>query len=442
MKSTLQTLLLTTILFTTTQLLHAADYYVLCEGNFGQANSSLWSFDESFSDVDGPLVWDTGSNPLGDVGQSLTLYNHKLYIIMNNSHEIHILDLESGTAHESDIELPGASPRFMAIQRSQERGFVSSWNLGGLLIIDLNTNAVVDTFLLGGLPEELLIDGDRLFVSMTMNADWSAGNQVHQLDISTAALEITQTYEVINGPGSMTLFNNQLYVTSIYYNDIWESFSGTSCINLQDGTVLAVDHGAYSNYSADIDIIGGIPYRTYGDYIVPLNEDLSFNTAGSIGNTAGIYSFSVQNDKIVIGTSDFVAPDEVLVYSLSGLSLGSFNVGALPGDVLYYNQNLVALDDTPELPTTLSLGNNYPNPFNPLTSIPFQLNQSGSTKLQIFDARGCLVNTLVNEDLNKGVHQVSWNGENNSGTAVSSGIYFALLSSNSEQSIIKMNLIK
>ncbi len=442
MKTKLRTILPVLFIWLLVSTLNAGQYYALCEGNFGQANSSLWSFDDSFSTIDGPLVWDTGSNPLGDVGQSLTLHDHTLYIVMNNSHVIRILDLENGPTHTGDIDVAGASPRFMEIQASQNRGFISSWNLGGLLIVDLSSNTVVDTFLLGGLPEQLILDGDKLYVSMNMKSDWSANNLVHQLDVSSAEPVLTNTYEVIDGPGSMALSGQTLFVTSIYYNDAWESFSGTSKINLLDGTVVTVDHGAYTNYSADIAIVEDTPYRISGNFIVPLNDDLSFDASGSIGNSSQIYSFSVQNDQLLVGTSDFIAPDDILIYSPDGSTRGSLTLGALPGDAIYYDPDVVSVDEKPYLAESFLLSNNYPNPFNPTTTIPFQLNRSGHTRLAIFDARGRLVKTLMNEYLSAGNYELGWDGTKLNGKKVSSGIYFAILSSGSEQSVIKLNLIK
>jgi len=422
--------------------LSAGQYFALCEGNFGQANATLWSFDENLSAIDGPLIWDTDTNPLGDVAQSLTLYDNKLYIIMNNSHTVRVLDLENGITPAGDIDMPGASPRFMAVQHSQERGFVSSWNLGGLLVIDLTTDEIIDTLSLGGLPEEMIIQGDKLYVSINLNSDWTANNQVIELDISTVMPSISRSFTVIDGPGSMVILNDTLYVTSIYYNASWESFTGTSSIDLATGTVLSVDHGAYANSTADIDLIDRTPYRVFGSSIVPLNGDLTLAQTGLIGNVSNIYSFSVQNDKVVVGTSDFVAPDEIVVFAPDGSSEASFTLGALPGDVLYYDPEAVAVDDRQQIPASLSLGSNFPNPFNPVTLIPFQLERPGQTRLVVFDAKGRLVNTLMNDFLAAGRYEIKWNGLSATGSSQASGVYFAVLSFNQETQVIKMNLLK
>jgi len=419
----------------------AGQYYILCEGNYGQANASLWSIDESFSNAQGPLIWDVSSNPLGDVGQSLTLYENTLYIVMNNSHKIRIVNLETSPTHEGDIDLSGSSPRYFAIHNESGLGYVSSWSLGALLVIDLEAAAVIDTIQLNALPEEILIHGNNMYVSINMASDWSSDNEVWHFDLQLPQPTVVNAYTVIDGPASMALHGDNLYVTSIYYNDAWESFSGSSIIDLNDHTVTTIDHGIYQNYSADIDIINDKAYRTYGNFIVPLNEDLSFDNAGSIGFLPGIYSFQAVNDHFLVSTSDFVAPDEMLAYTQGGQFLGRINVGALPGDAIYYEADQVAIDSEMERPRTAHLTQNYPNPFNPSTSIPIRLNKSGELSLKIYDIKGGLVTTLIDGPLNAGEYTSFWNGLNSQGLPVSSGLYHAILSSGSLQQHIKMSLI-
>jgi hypothetical protein len=72
---------------------------------------------------------------------------------------------------------------------------------------------------------------------------------------------------------------------------------------------------------------------------------------------------------------------------------------------------------------------NYPNPFNPTTSIQFNLAENSSIDLSIYNVKGQKVKTLSNENLSKGTHKVQWNGDDDSGKGVSSGIYYYRLNS-------------
>ncbi len=77
------------------------------------------------------------------------------------------------------------------------------------------------------------------------------------------------------------------------------------------------------------------------------------------------------------------------------------------------------------VPDAFQLYQNYPNPFNPTTVIKYDLPKPTNVKLEIFNILGERILTLVNSELiNAGYHQVVWNGRNQSGSRVSSGIYF------------------
>jgi glycosidase len=71
-----------------------------------------------------------------------------------------------------------------------------------------------------------------------------------------------------------------------------------------------------------------------------------------------------------------------------------------------------------------NLEQNYPNPFNPVTEIRFSVKQFSDVVIKIYDVLGREVKTLVNNEMNNGQYSVTWNGDNNYGQKVSSGIYF------------------
>jgi len=88
------------------------------------------------------------------------------------------------------------------------------------------------------------------------------------------------------------------------------------------------------------------------------------------------------------------------------------------------------------------LSNNYPNPFNSTTLIKFEIPINTKVSLNIYDLLGCLVCSLVDQDLKSGEHSISWDGKNDSGSHVSSGIYFYCLKTTSFHSQKKMLLIR
>ncbi|MDD3103297.1 MAG: C25 family cysteine peptidase [Candidatus Cloacimonetes bacterium] len=93
-------------------------------------------------------------------------------------------------------------------------------------------------------------------------------------------------------------------------------------------------------------------------------------------------------------------------------------------------------------PAITALHSNFPNPFNPSTSIRFSLKEAGPVKLNIYNLKGQLVKSLVNSELSAGNHQISWNGKDERGASVASGIYLYRMESPDFKATNKMMLMK
>jgi len=89
------------------------------------------------------------------------------------------------------------------------------------------------------------------------------------------------------------------------------------------------------------------------------------------------------------------------------------------------------------------LGSNYPNPFNPITTIEFITdNTEKNIELIIHNIRGQKVKTLINKKLDAGNHSVIWDGTDDTGKVVSSGVYFYKMNTGDYTSVKKMILMK
>ncbi len=94
------------------------------------------------------------------------------------------------------------------------------------------------------------------------------------------------------------------------------------------------------------------------------------------------------------------------------------------------------------VPAEFSLQGNYPNPFNPVTTIRFGLPEAANVKLVIYSDTGAKVATLVDGYLSEGYHEAKWNVVNQAGARVASGIYIYELTSGEKRFIKKMLLAK
>ena len=94
------------------------------------------------------------------------------------------------------------------------------------------------------------------------------------------------------------------------------------------------------------------------------------------------------------------------------------------------------------VPTDFALHNNYPNPFNPTTSIDFDLPEDGNVILMIYDVMGREVATLQNSEMKAGYHSVRWDARNQMGRKVAAGVYFYQIKTARYLKTRKMVLLK
>ncbi|MCP4251496.1 MAG: T9SS type A sorting domain-containing protein, partial [bacterium] len=92
-------------------------------------------------------------------------------------------------------------------------------------------------------------------------------------------------------------------------------------------------------------------------------------------------------------------------------------------------------------PAPLSLSN-FPNPFNPTTRISFNLPEAGQVRLAVFDLQGRRLAMPIDGTLDAGRHEINWDGRDADGRALASGIYFTRLSTEREQRMIRMVLLR
>jgi hypothetical protein len=103
---------------------------------------------------------------------------------------------------------------------------------------------------------------------------------------------------------------------------------------------------------------------------------------------------------------------------------------------------LTGLEDKSKAPSSPALYQNFPNPFNPATNIRFEINESHKVTLKIFDNSGRLITTLIDNVMNPGGHEISWNGLDYKGQPVASGVYYYKLTAGDFKSAKRMILMR
>jgi len=142
----------------------------------------------------------------------------------------------------------------------------------------------------------------------------------------------------------------------------------------------------------------------------------------------------------------------VLDFNGDGLDevvLGSFCYNCCSGDYqgrvhIYSPDTTTDVESEGEqpLPKMFELHQNHPNPFNASTIISYSLRKSGPVKLSIYNIRGEMVRQLVDLTQIPGPHRVTWDGKNEKGKEVASGLYFARLLAGAHSQTIKLTLLR
>jgi hypothetical protein len=168
-------------------------------------------------------------------------------------------------------------------------------------------------------------------------------------------------------------------------------------------------------------------------------EDDIFPTGLAVNNASSPYNYSFVRGSL---QSDYFKwqPLSDLYLPPIGIPLGGWNIMMRATFTYLLITGVEVMVE--ELPCDYSLSQNYPNPFNPSTTIEYSLPNRKNVKIEIYDLLGRLVKTLVNETKLAGKYSVIWNGEDNRGRAVSSGVYLYRLYSGSQIITKKLNLIK
>ena len=110
--------------------------------------------------------------------------------------------------------------------------------------------------------------------------------------------------------------------------------------------------------------------------------------------------------------------------------------------IVRWNQNDVSIKKEHNLINTPQRIKNYPNPFNPTTTIAFTIPKTSQVYLGIYDISGKLIKTLIDAPIEAGYHTVMWDGTDDNGSSVASGVYFYKLKSKGYEKTKKMLLLK
>ncbi|MFQ5637753.1 MAG: phytase [bacterium] len=290
--------------------------------------------------------------------------------------------------------------------------------------------------------------GDNRFVKTIIGLD-EAGNA----DLGTDGLDVTSYSGAPNLPSGFLVVHDQGGKRFHLYD--WAQIAGEELTICFDGRVeiprpriksstTALDFG---EVFLDSSVTRHLYIGNFGDAPLAITEALFVGeNASEFALTSGKGPMSIQTGDSVQVALDFTPVSEgektvILRFLSNDPDLGQLDVSLFGTGKI---QMAVSVDEgqNRHVPKDFALKSNYPNPFNAETTIVYDLPKESEVKLDIYDLLGHRIRNLVNQRETAGTKKVRWNGQDQSGRTVSSGIYYVKMEVDSGSFVRKITLLK
>jgi hypothetical protein len=245
------------------------------------------------------------------------------------------------------------------------------------------------------------------------------GNQLKNADFSAGDSSwIFKSYYPAEAQGSVEEGEYAVAITNggVYP---WDIHIGQIGVTIEKDYEYTVSFDAYASAEREISAIVGKNSDPWTVYSGDQNISLSTN------RKTYAFSFTMKeptDNQARLGFDVGVSADDVFI------------------DNVFLSEGTPTVDISEEneyAPRSFRLFQNWPNPFNPSTTIKFDLPKAGFVSVTIFDINGRVVETLLEKDLAAGIHELNWDSSKRA-----SGVYFCKLSANGKSQIIKMILMR
>lgn len=329
--------------------------FICNEGNFMFGNASLTFYDKDESEPFNDIFYNTNGFPLGDVCQSMTIYDGKGFVVMNNSGKVYVIDIDNASYIGAIKGL--VSPRYVEII-SPTKAYVTDMYSPSIAIFNPQTLKVTGYIFVGynsqyaGLvngTEEMVRSGDEVYT-----CSWSYNNKIYKIDSKNDKL--IDSAVVVKQPNSIVLDkNNKLWVLSdggrsgSPYGQVNGALSRLDAKTLKTEAIFTFDDISSSPSRLTINKSGDTLYfingddkgsdkKTYGVYKLPI----SANTLPSVpfieNEERLIYALGVdpENEDIYISDAiDHTQSSIIYRYNSYGVLIHSFKSGITTGSFTF-----------------------------------------------------------------------------------------------------------
>jgi len=179
--------------------------FIVNEGAFQTGTGTVSFLNRSTKVVKQDVFNLVNNRPLGNVAQSMTIFNDKAYIVVNNAAKVEVVDAKTfkSVGVINDVSLP----RFF-IGVSSIKGYVSSWS-GKISVINLSDNSITKTINVGGSPDKMIATGGKAYI--IGSAGFTSDSTFHIIDIASDTK--LNTLVIGDNPSDMVLdANNKIWI--------------------------------------------------------------------------------------------------------------------------------------------------------------------------------------------------------------------------------------
>lgn len=312
--------------------------FITNEGPFGSGTGTISFYSRSSGSVSHDIFEGKNGFPLGNIVQSMEIYNSKAYIVVNNAGKVEVAD---GSSFATEGTITGFTyPRyFLGINSS--KGYVSEWGTGGVAgaikVVDLNTKAITGTITTGKGAEGMVLAGSKVYVACGGGFDNDSVVTVINSNTNSA---ITNIYVGAN-PKSMKLdVTGKLWVLCSGQWDPTYTFliSPGKLVRidtLTNSVDLSLPFASTTSQPSNLVINNGktVLYYSYNGAVYPHTYPAVTLSSSSVINRS-FYGLGIDPTTDYFYGSDavdFSSNGKVIRYNASGALLDSITVGVIPG---------------------------------------------------------------------------------------------------------------
>lgn len=304
--------------------------YISNEGLFNNGNGSVSYYSGSGTESIKDVYQQVNNTQLGDVVQSLAKVNNKLYIVVNNSSKIEVVDI---TTMKKTATISGlTSPRYL-LPINASKAYVTDLFSGSVSIVDLNTNLVTGHISLNGSTEQLIMYNGKVYVTNMSTS--------YLYVINPTTDNVSDSILIGTGGNSIVMDkNNKLWILcgGDYNLNITSSLHRVDPITQIDEFGVDFPAATFINRLTINEAKDELYFLNYNLYRMNILDTTLPGSEFIAANGKNFYGLGFNNTLNQIYVSDgvdFQQAGRVYRYNESGTELGSFGAGIIPGNFLF-----------------------------------------------------------------------------------------------------------